>query len=63
MQTEHACHRAESEFAVEVREQLAIARRLPTQRLAQRMRIHLDQEQSGSAKEILRGGLCNLRGG
>src|SRR5262249_16609011 len=63
MQTEHVFHRAEIEFAVEMREQLAVARRLPPQRLAQRFRVHLDQDQSGLAKEIVCGGPCNLRGG
>src|SRR5262249_39374002 len=46
-----------------MREQLAVARRLPPERVAQRIRVHLDQEQSGLAKEILCRGTGNLRGG
>src|SRR5207247_7179941 len=46
---------------IEVREQLAIARALPAQRIAERITIDLDQEQACLAKEMLAGGLSHLR--
>jgi hypothetical protein len=52
--------RAEIEFAVKVREQLAVARRLEAQRSAQRIGIDRDQEQAGLAGEVLSGRLGDL---
>ena len=49
----HADDRAEIEFAVEMRKQLVVARRLPAQRFAQRIGIDRDQEQSGLAGKML----------
>jgi hypothetical protein len=46
-------HRAEIEFAVEMREQFIVARRLPAQRIAQRVRVDGDQEQAGLAEIML----------
>src|SRR6266702_1498493 len=43
--------------------QRAPARRLPSQRLAERSRIDRHQHQIGSAGEMLRGGLGDLRCG
>ena len=42
----HATDRPEIELAVEVRKQFVVARTLPAQRLAQRVRLHLDQKKS-----------------
>ncbi len=58
----HAGDRAEIEFAVEMRKQLVVARRLPAQRVAQRVGIDRDQEQSGLAEEMLSRRLGDLRG-
>ncbi len=54
---------AEIEFAIEVRKQFAVARGLPAQRVAERIGIDLDQEQTGLAKEMLAGRLGDLRRG
>ena len=51
------------ELAIEMRKQLAVARRFPAQRLAQRVGIDLDQEQPGLAEEMLSGRLRQLRRG
>ncbi len=56
-----AGHRAEIEFAVEMREQLVIARRLEAQRIAQRVGIDRDQEQAGLAGIMLPRRLGHLR--
>ena len=42
--------RAEIEFAVEMRKQFVVARALPAQRVAQRVGVDRDQEQSGLAR-------------
>ena len=46
-------HRAEIEFAVEMREQFVVARGLPAQRIAERVRVDRDQEQAGLAEIML----------
>src|SRR5262245_32526247 len=46
-----------------MRKQLIIAGRLPAQCLAERIRIHRDQEQSGLSEEMLARGLGDLGGG
>ena len=56
----YAVHRAEIEFAIEMRKQLVIARALPAQRRAKRIGIDLDQEQAGLAEEMLSRGLRDL---
>src|SRR5579872_4201927 len=61
-QAMHAGDRAEIELAIEMRKQFVVARRLPTQRVPQRVGIDLDQEQSGLAEEMLSGGLRYLLG-
>ena len=50
----HAPHRAEIEFAIEMRKQLVIARTLPAQRAAERIGVDLDQEQRVLAGEEFR---------
>ena len=62
-QVEDGGDSAEIEFAIEMREQLLIARRLPAQRITQRIGIHRDQEQSGLAEKMLFRGFRDLRGG
>src|SRR6185437_4039394 len=59
---EHAGDRAEIERAIEMRKQLVVAGALPAQRVAERVRVDLDQEQPGLADEMLFGGLRHLRG-
>ena len=60
MPSERACisstrpHRAEIEFAIEMRKQLVVARALPAQRVAERVGIDLDQEQRLLAEKCLR---------
>ena len=61
MHVAHADDRAEIEFAIEMREQLVIARALPAQRIAERIGIDLDQEQAGLAEEMLARGPGHLR--
>ncbi len=61
MDVAHADDGAEIEFAIEVREQLVVARALPAQRIAKRVAIDLDQEQAGLAEEMLAGGPGHLR--
>src|SRR5689334_16360148 len=54
--------RAEIELAIEMREQLAIARGFPAQLLSQRVGIDADQKQPGLAEVMLSRGLRQLRG-
>ena len=56
----HAAHRAEIEFAIEMRKQLVIARALPAQRAAERIDIDFDQEQAGLSGEEFSRGLGDL---
>jgi hypothetical protein len=60
MNVADADDRAEIEFAIEVRKQLAIARGLPAQRIVEGISIDLDQEQPGLAKEMLADRLDHL---
>ena len=46
-------HRAEIEFAIEVREQFVVARGLPAQGIAERVCVDGDQEQAGLAEIML----------
>src|SRR4030081_3822270 len=46
-----------------MREQRVVARRLPAQRIPQRVGIDRDQEQTGLPEEMLPRGLCNLGSG
>jgi hypothetical protein len=55
-----APHRAEIELAIEMWEQLVIARTLPAQRRPQRIDIDLDQEQAGLAGEEFSRGFRDL---
>jgi hypothetical protein len=57
----HANHRAEIEFAIEMRKQFVVAGGFPAQRVAQRVGVDLDQEQSGLPEEMLPGRLRHLR--
>ena len=61
MQLVDAGDRAEIELAVEMREQFVVARRLPAQRVAQRIGIDRDQEQAGLAGKMLSRRLGDLR--
>src|SRR5262249_9843110 len=56
-------HRAAIKLAIEMREQLIVARTLPAQRLAQGVDVHLDQKQPGLAEKMLPRGLGDLGGG
>src|SRR5260370_29653396 len=60
-QVEDGGDRAKVEFAIEVREQLVIARRFPAQRIPQRVGIDRDQEQAGLPEEMLPRGFGDLR--
>src|SRR6266481_7536631 len=60
-QIEDGGDRAEIEFAIEMREQLVIARRFPAQRIPQRVGIDRDQEEAGLPEEMLPRGLRDLR--
>src|SRR5437868_3907078 len=62
-QIEDGGDRAEIEFAIEMRKQFAVARRLKAQRVAERIDIHRDQEQPGLAREMFSRGLADLGGG
>lgn len=53
-QIEDRGDRAQIEFAIEMRKQLAAARRLPAQRVAKRAGIDGDQKQSGLAEKCFR---------
>src|SRR5260370_14750609 len=53
--------RAEVKLAIEVREQLVVARRFPAQRIPQRVGIDRDQEEAGLPEEMLPRGLRDLR--
>src|SRR5579871_6895424 len=59
----HRRDRAEIEFAIEVREQLAVARAFPFERIAQHVRVNGNQEQAGLAGKMLSCGLSDLRCG
>jgi len=59
-QVEDLDDRAEVEFAIEMREQLVIARPLPAQRVAERVGIDRDQKQAGLAELVLARGLGDL---
>ena len=54
---------AEIEFAIEMREQLVIARGLPAQRITQRIGIDRDQKQPGLAEKVLFRGFRDLGSG
>ena len=56
-------HRAEVEFAVEMREQFVVARTLPAQGIAERVGIDRDQEQTGLSEIMLPRRLRDLGGG
>src|ERR1700744_4295787 len=56
-------HRAEIELAIEMREQVVVARAFPPQRIAERIRIDRDQEQADLPEEMLSCGFRDLPGG
>ena len=62
-QVEDCGDRAEIKLTIEMREQLVVARRLPAQRITQRVGIHRDQKQPGLAEKVLLRGLRDLRSG
>src|SRR2546423_14032300 len=55
-------HRGERQVAVKMRKQFAAARNLPSQRLAERVRVDRHQQQVLEAGKILGGGRADLRG-
>jgi len=63
LHVEHRPDRDEIEFAIEMRKQFIVARGLPAQRVAQHIRVNLDQEQPLLAEKVLPRGLADLRSG
>src|SRR5262249_42170434 len=56
-------HGSERQFGVKMRKQITVARKLPFQRIAQRIGIDRNQHQIVSPRKILRRGRADLRGG
>ena len=54
-------HRAGIELAIEVRKQIATARRLPLQRITKCVRIDRDEKKPALTGEVLCGGAGHLR--